>query len=129
MEVSVQHRKFDNIRDMVNGNVNPGSKAAEAIISAIRTLIDHEICSLDEFLSLIDPKYNKQRDFISEQIAIKAESAIRARTLHPNKIKPWLLCSNYRKRFGQIASEKIWCRLHSAINSIIIHISERFSNN
>jgi hypothetical protein len=102
------------------------SKAAEAIRTAIKTLIEYELCTLDEFLTLIDSDYHDEWHFVSGEIARKAEPDIRNHKLDPNDIKPWQICKDYRVRFEEISTIREWHELHGALDTINQSIAARF---
>ena len=117
---------FQSVRDMILAE-DKGTDAVEAIKERIRVLLDYNLCTLDEFLCLIDLDFRNEWTFIAEEIARKAETAIRSGALHPNDIKPWHNCHDYKNRlFDQVAEQREWRKLHSAINNIIGRVSARF---
>lgn len=101
--------------------------AANAIRKCIATFIKFDLCSLEEFLCLIDLDYQDYWKMIADNIASGAEREIRNGNLHPNDLKPWQNCSDYKVQFNKLSTQKEWRELHSAINTIIEHISIRFS--
>jgi len=104
-----------------------GDVAADAIRGCIDTLLDHNLCSMEEFLCLIDLDFRPYWDYIADDIASSAEQEIREGHLHPNKLKPWQCCRNYKELFRTTSYRKEWRELHSALDSIVGHISARFS--
>lgn len=116
---------FQKLRHLILGE-KTGNNASDAIKGCILTMVDFDFCSLDEFLCLVDLDFKSEWLFIADEIALKAEEAIRNERIHPNKIKPWQNCPNYPDKFGQIAGQKEWRELHSAIDTIIGRISARF---
>ena len=103
-------------------------QAADAIRNAIQTLVDHNLCTLDEFLCLVDRDYKFDWPVIAGEIARKAEQEIRCGRLNPNMLKPWQNCPNYPVEFEKLAAQNEWRVLHSALDAIIKSISARFRN-
>lgn len=116
---------FQSIKNMILAE-DEGVEAVEAIKECIHILLVYELCTLDEFLCLIDLDYKSEWDLIAGEIARKAERAIRSGALHPNDIKPWHNCHDYKNQFSQVAKQREWRQLHSAINTIIRRITARF---
>jgi len=117
-------RKMQEI--IFRGNVS--NAAAIAIRQALLQLIELKACTEEEFISLID--LDQQNDWckIAADIAEKVEPHIRSGRLHPNTIKPWQLCKNYRDTFAQIVHIRAWRSANAAINSIIKAITVRFEH-
>lgn len=116
---------FQSVKNMILSQ-DKGTPAVEAIKDCIQVLLDYELCTLDEFLCLIDLDYMSEWNFIAGEIARKVERAIRSGSLHPNDIKPWHNCHDYKNQYSQVAKQQEWRQLHSAIDTIIGRISARF---
>ena len=126
MSVTVSKSEyFANLQRLIQSNTDT-SPAANAIRSSIQALIDFQLCTLDEFLCLVDLDYKNDWPIIAGEIARKAEEEIRLGQLHPNDIKPWQNCDDYSAEFEKIVDQKEWRELHSALDTIIQCVSARF---
>lgn len=100
--------------------------AAIAIRMVINKLIKEKICEADEFITLIDLDYKNSWQEIAEKIAEKLEKKIRSAEIHPNNVKPWQICKNYKAEFQKIAEIRAWKSAHGAINRILICVNAIF---
>jgi hypothetical protein len=102
------------------------SLAALAIRRTINTLLFEEVCTIEEFMLLINLDHRNDWVIIADIIAAKLEKKIKADLIHPNDIKPWHLCPNYKEEFSKISNQQAWRSAHGAINSILSCVSARF---
>lgn len=103
--------------------------AALAIRAALEKLLAEEICTKDEFMALINLDLQAEWLGRADLIAERLEARIRSGTIHPNVVKPWQICRDYREEFVKIASIRAWRSAHGAINTILNRVSKRFQKN
>lgn len=107
---------------------NISFEAEKAIQAVIEKLLAEDICTIKEFISLIDLDCQDDWIAIADKMAQRLEEKIRSDLIHPNDFKPWHYCQNYKVEFGKIENLRAWRSAHGAINSILKCLDARFSS-
>jgi len=100
--------------------------AAIAIQTALDNLMDIGVVSEDEFMRLIDLTQRDNWASISRRIAERLEVEVRHGTVSSKDVKPWVMCSGYKNKFGEIVDQKAWRSANGAISSIVSQVDTIF---
>ena len=105
---------------------SPDCPATEAIREAVEVLLREQVCTEAEFMALIDLDQKDTWFAVANSIASRLEPLFRRGVVHPNAVKPWQRCPNFKQEFERVAHIRAWRSAHGAINSILAAVNRLY---
>ena len=115
LHIAMKHRLLE---DAVH------SPAAQAIRKVLETMISERICTIEEFITLLDLDRRDDWPTIANELAERMVPVIISRVHRVEDFMPWKICREYRTELSGVVSERVWRSSNAAISTIMHRVNE-----